>query len=243
MKIYETLESRRNYDYVNKSNDYQFFQQNRKVLSPYPFFTRLYNANDDFTIIQANIIIQALLNKHAIEDAALNAGKNLKEVVNIAKEGLPSVKQGNSNIYVPLYLQTHNIIYSETPEKLLTFPYSDLVDHIGDSLIDTFEVYNYALYESNFTTLIYLDGDITSRAYLHFDFLTIFIINKQGRLDTKIPLFDKRIKKPVTNHLVDRVMPVVKAYYDGDKKAFVNALHKEKLISKQLYRQFIKGLK
>lgn len=37
MKIYETLESRHNYDYVNKSNDYQFFNKIVRFYRLIPF--------------------------------------------------------------------------------------------------------------------------------------------------------------------------------------------------------------
>ncbi|MGI6644252.1 MAG: hypothetical protein ACOX28_00575 [Bacilli bacterium] len=243
MRLFPLLESNRNTDFINKSNEYAFFQENKKILLVCNEFERFYNATDDFEIIQANILIRSLQNKFTIEEAVKNAGENVRDVVKITLSKLPYVTVQNRKVYVPIYLRTNNEIYSKTPEKLLEYPYSDLISEISDSLIDSFEEYNFDLFESSFSSLVYLDKDEDTRAYLHMDFLTIYIVNDQGRCDLKIPLFDKYIKRPVTNHLIERVLPLVKAYYDSDKETFIKILKEEHFISDKLFKTYSKRRK
>lgn len=243
VKLFGLLNANRNNEFITKSDEYRFYQENKKILLSVPEFEKYFTVTDDFSYIQANIIIKTLQNKLAIEDAVKNAGKNIKEVVDITVKDLPYIDLDNNKIYVPLYVQTNNIIYYETPEKLLTYPYSDLVKEISDSLIDMFEEYNFALYESNFTSLVYLAKDINTRAYLHLDFLTIYIINDQGRCDLKIPLFDKYIKRPEINHLLDRTIELVNAYYESDRDKFVDILIKQKFMSSKLAHRYFRRRK
>lgn len=243
VKLFGLLNANRNNEFITKSDEYRFYQENKKILLSVPEFEKYFTVTDDFSYIQANIIIKTLQNKLAIEDAVKNAGKNIKEVVDITVKDLPYIDLDNNKIYVPLYVQTNNKIYYETPEKLLTYPYSDLVTEISDSLIDMFEEYNFALYESNFTSLVYLAKDINTRAYLHLDFLTIYIINDQGRCDLKIPLFDKYIKRPEINHLLDRTIELVNAYYESDRDKFVDILIKQKFMSSKLAHRYFRRRK
>ena len=64
---------------------------------------------------------------------------------------------------------------------------------------------------------------------------TIYIINEQGRLDCKITLFDRFIRKPNYNHMLERIRPVVDAYYSYDKKLFLDEMKKQEFISPHIY--------
>ena len=68
--------------------------------------------------------------------------------------------------------------------------------------------------------------DIHTRAYYHYDFHAIYIINDQGRLDLKICLFDKHIKRPDFRNVLETIKKPTE-YYAGNRIAFINALVKE----------------
>ena len=71
-------------------------------------------------------------------------------------------------------------------------------------------------------------------AFFHYDTLTVYIVNDQGRLDSKIVLFDRYMKKIVTTHMLERVRPVVKAYFENNQKEFMKSLEENGFISSKM---------
>ena len=114
-------------------------------------------------------------------------------------------------------------------------PYNDLKNNFIDSSIDPFDTYGAELFNSFFTSLVKVDTNGKEVAYFHYDTNTIYIINDQGRLDLKIVLFDKYLRKINTNHMLERVTPVVRKYFENDKEGFLKALLENNLISKKLF--------
>ena len=69
---------------------------------------------------------------------------------------------------------------------------------------------------------------------VHYDTNTIYFINEQGRLDASIVLFDRYIRHPNYSHMLERIKPVVDAYFDFDREGVINALYDNGFISSHL---------
>ena len=110
-------------------------------------------------------------------------------------------------------------------------------------IIDPFESYNVDLFSSLFTQLVKIDESFTSVAFYHYDFNAIVIINKQGTVDNVIYLFDKYMKNPHKYNIIDKVKPLVQAYYNNDFNHFVYLLYKNDLISYHVFRNICKTSK
>ena len=110
-------------------------------------------------------------------------------------------------------------------------------------IIDPFESYNVDLFSSLFTQLVKIDESFTSVAFYHYDFNAIVIINKQGTVDNVIYLFDKYMKNPHKYNIIDKVKPLVQAYYNNDFNHFVYLLYKNDLISYHVFRKICKPSK
>lgn len=243
MKLYELLEHNVNRKRIHESKEYAYFLEHSAVLENYPMFSHYLKVEDPFTLIQANIIIQGVINKLAVENIIREEHDKIAIRMEKLSEKLPNFRYTGLRIYIPFMLPNHNNIYFKMPEKLLSFPYSQFVDDFSDSIIDCFDFYNYKLYESDFTSLIYIAEDDTTRAYYHPSLEILFIINDQGRVDASIYLFDRHMKDIDTENIVKRLTNVVEYYYAGDKIGFIDALFSNNLISEKLYRRIYKTLK
>ena len=249
--LFDTLSSKRKKRLpFYKSDEYSFFTSNRNYLGKVARFSYLDDPReDDFDIMRANIIIHSYLNKVAIEEEMVNFQNYIKEGENIdhvkmiqaLREKMvdyPYLKEAGEKekIYIPFFSRSLNTLYFHEPEKLLNPPYSNLKEQFADSVIDPFDVYGAELYNSNFTRLLRVKKVDNVTAYFHYDTYTIYFINNQGRLDNKIVLFDKYMKRPSLSHMLDRISPVIDAYFNNDRSALINALHDQGLISsKMLY--------
>lgn len=226
--------------------EYQFFINNRSYLSKVERFTFLDNVNqDEFDVMRANIIINAYLNKVSFEEEMSNIQSYIKKgdnfdhvkIIQTLKEKMidkPYFLDNKEKIYIPFFSRTLNTLYNREPEKLLNPPYSHLKDLFADSVIDPFDTYGADLFNSNFTRLIKIKEKDKITAYFHYDTNTIYFINDEGRLDNKLVLFDKYLKHPSYNHMLDRIAPIVEAYFSFDREAVIHYLEEEKLISHKL---------
>ncbi|NCA96060.1 MAG: hypothetical protein EOM74_03675 [Methanomicrobia archaeon] len=249
MGVYDYLNKHRHRRFIRQTDDNVFFQKNRFLFEKYPYFNKYFLVKDDFAIIKANAILHSLINKIVIEEEVYRliqaselqykkvVGTFLIKELEATLKDLPYIEERKQRIYVPLFSRSMNLIYHQETEKLAVYPYNDLRENFESVLIDPFEVYSFELYQSNFTKLIEIKGDATSKAYYHMDFRTIYIINQQGRLDLKIPLFDRGMRKFSANHIMERIEPVIDAFYQGDKARFTRLLRQNKLISERAYRK------
>lgn len=243
MTIYQTLQKyKKRRPLFENSEEFSFFVKNRELLRHVPRFEFLSNTEDDeFNIIRANIIINSYFNKKTIETEISNLSNEYDlnklekgRLLNILKErlsDLPYMMYNNSKIYVPIFSLPVNLIYSKDPEKLLTYPYSLLKSDYYESVIDPFDVYGPSLFDSYFTRLVNVCDNGKEVGFFNYDTNTIYIVNCQGRLDVKIVLFDKYIKHPMTNHMLERLRPVVEAYFNNNRQQFVDALYDNNFIS------------
>ena len=249
--LFETLDKNKKHRKpFFKSDEYSFFSANRWCLAKVSRFSFLDDAHgSDFNIMRANIIIHSYLNKVAFEEEMANFENYIKmgdtidhvKLIQTLREKMvdnPYFKgeDEKDKIYIPFFSRSLNNLYFREPEKLLVPPYKNLKEQFSDSVIDPFDVYGAELYNSNFTRLLKIKTQDNITAYFHYDTYTIYFINNQGRLDNKVVLFDKYMKRPSYSHMLDRIAPVIDAYFANDRSALINALHDQGLISsKMLY--------
>lgn len=249
--LFETLEKyKKHRTPFLKSDEYSFFMSNRGSLGKVARFSFLDDAREsDFDIMRANIIIHSYLNKVAFEQEMENFenyiknGENIDhiKIIQALREKMvdcPYFKEEGEKdkIYIPFFSRSLNSLYFHEPEKLLVSPYNNLKEQFADSVIDPFDTYGAELYNSNFTRLLKVKTFNNVTAYFHYDTYTIYFVNDQGRLDNKIVLFDRHMKRPSYSHMLDRISPVIDAYFANDRSGVINALHDQDLISsKMLY--------
>lgn len=246
--IYTVLEKKKaKRKSFESSEEYKFFLTHRHILDKLPRFSFLYRSeNNDFDVFRANIILHAYINKQTIE-------KEVKSLMDYHKNGikiepkqfsqtikekildLPYLLDDKQKIYIPFFTRAINSIYVRESIKLLSYPYDSLSSSFVDSLIDPFDLYGYKLYNSNFTRLVLVkENDGKEAAYFHYDTNTIYMVNDQGRLDAKIVLFDKYLNNPSYSHMLERITPVINAYFACSRSEFIEALYKNKFISSRL---------
>ena len=230
----------------SKSEDYLFYSKYRNLLSKIPQFSFLSSGKEnDFRIIRANIIIHGLINKAIIEQEVKNLVKYTEshqiltheDFVNTLKERIisrPYVEVNEGRIYIPFFPKSINSLYLNEPERLNEYPYTDLLKSFYGLIIDPFDAFGANLYSSHFTRLVKIDSNDNVTAFFHYDTLTIYFINDQGRLDSKVVLFDRYMKKIVTTHMLERIKPVVEAYFNNDLKEFLLSMEKNGFISSKM---------
>ena len=228
-----------------KSEEFRFFLEYRHLLNRIPRFINFYDFDSDpFDVMRANIILQAYLNKTKMEEEV----NNLKNYIDASKKNrtnfvksfheiiseLPYYQEDNNKIFIPFFTRSLNQIYIDDPEKLLTYPYSGLAENFKDTVIDPFDTYGSELYNSHFSRLVKIKKEDKETAFFHYDTNTIYFVNEQGRLDTSIVLFDRYIRHPNYSHMLERIKPVVDAYFSFDREAFLSALYNNGFISSHL---------
>ncbi|MFA5235944.1 MAG: hypothetical protein WC399_03805 [Bacilli bacterium] len=250
MHLFDLLKSEQKGPRLSDSEEHQFFLAHRHLLIEKNCFLDLYNPEDSFALVKANIVLRSLINKNAIEEKlqALGQTSVLEEGrlkhhdirTRMVADGyeLPYFLDKDVKMYVPIFNRAMNFIYAREPDRLFDYPYEGLTHEFNSSLINPFEMYNFALFDSNFTCLIKLGSDATSTAFYHIDYREVLIINRQGGLDVRIALFDKNLEYPNYEGVIDRLLPVVAAYFANDRDALVAALLKGQLVSGELLRRW-----
>ena len=228
-----------------KSAEYRFFLENRHFLTKIPRFLTFYDIEGEpFEVMRANIVLQAYLNKVKMEEEI----RNLSTYINVNKKNhnhfvksfheiiseQPYYQDGEDKIFIPFFTRSLNQIYHDDPEKILTYPYNGLADNFKDTIIDPFDTYGSELYNSQFSRLVKIKQVEKETAFFHYDTNTIYFINEQGRLDTSVVLFDRYIRHPSYSHMLERIKPVVDAYFAFDRDKFIMALHDNGFISSHL---------
>lgn len=229
-----------------KSEEYRFFLENRESLNKFPKYSFLYDSDiDDFSVMRANCILYGLFNKDTVEKEVINLNKYLpshsKSDSRIFRKALeerlvelPYLTSNKEKIFIPFFTRAINLIYVEEPEKLLIPPYFELIKNYTNAIVDPFDTYGAELFNSYFSRLVKVFSNGKEIAYFHYDTLTIYIVNSQGRLDEKIVLFDKYMKRISDHHMLERIRPVVESYFNYDREEFVQNLFKSGFISTKM---------
>lgn len=248
MNIYQLLEKyqKKRNDFV-KSDEYRFFLNNRDMLNQFPKFSHFYDSDQsDFDIMKANCIIHGLINKALMEEEIENIDlfihhgdpNSTKKFLKTFQERtveLPYFETNKTKIYIPFLSKAINLLYVNEPYKLLQNPYNDIVFEYVQSMVDPFDTYGAELFNSYFTRLIKVMEFDKLIAYFHYDTKTIYIVNNQGRLDSKIVLFDRYINKINDHHMLERIHPVLESYFAFDREEFLENLHKNGFISTKMF--------
>ena len=230
---------------IKKLYEYNFFQTNRSLLTKMPKYSSLNKSNlSEFDIFRANILLFGYMNKVSIEsiiNSYAHANLTPEEVAKITSDIQkqmkidPHFQYGNNIISIPFFSKAINLIYANEPLKLLKYPFSSLTQDFTDTFIDPFDEYGAEIYNSSFTKLSKVCEINDSIAFFHFDTLTLYIVNAQGRLDARIVLFDRFVRKPDYNNMLERLVSVVNSYFTYDRNIFLNALKDEGFLSSRLY--------
>lgn len=226
------------------SEEYAFFLKYRPMLIRFPMFKGLFDSVEPFNIFRADIVIQGLLNKEVLdhEISELLSRDTVKtmptvDMVNILKDRMidqPYYLSNKIKVFLPFFPKVINLLYLEEPRKLAVYPYKNLMDSFTTSIVDPFDTYGPELFNSYFTRLFKIKDNGKEHAFFHYDFHTIYIVNLQGRLDHKIVLFDRFLKNIDKRHMLERLNPVVDAYFANDKQLFIENLYKSRFISEKM---------
>ncbi len=244
--IYQILSShQKSRPSFERGKEYKYFLKNRYLLDKMPRFSFLYDSEDSyFDVMRANIIIASYRNKELIEKEyeslkKLSPKMTKEEMNKILKEKIaprPNLNVYGGKIYIPFFTRSLNNIYLNQTERLDESPYSTLKTSFNEALIDPFDLYGYQLYNSTFTHLVLVkeNSDKTEAAFFHYDTKTIYFVNNQGRLDDKVVLFDKYIKRPNETHMLERIVPIIDAYFAFDRSKMIESLYENKFLSGKL---------
>ena len=249
MDLFKTLEKKQKFTFFNSGAENRFFLAHSSILNTIPEFKTFSRAQTPYDIIRANIIIRSTLNKKAIEEAYVVTAREYRrggeldgegkkavlQAVAEAKVGLPYLEEGEKRIYVPTLPRSLNSIYDKNILRFEEKPSKPLLKHGHEALfIDPFDAYGWRLFDSYFTNLILVRQVGNTAAFFDYDSLSIYIVNYEGRLDAKISLFDRKIGKRNTNHMMERIIPVVDAYFRDDREALMQYLVQNQLVSSSL---------
>ena len=246
--IYEILEnkqkSRRPF---SSGEDFKYFIENRDKLGKFKRFSELYDSEEnEFDIMRAAILLRGLENKTLFENEALNIHQHgdmehgrFVETLKERTIDQPYYQFGDNKIYIPFFSVALNQIYTQEPEKLLSLPYSELQNSFEDACIDPFDTFGAEIFNSYFSSLVKISSSKNVTAFYHYDTNTVYMINDQGRLDAKIVLFDKYIKRPVYTHMLERLSPFVESYFNNDRKGMIDNLFSNKLISAKMHKMLL----
>ncbi|MCR5079662.1 MAG: hypothetical protein K6B65_07090 [Bacilli bacterium] len=232
------------------SSEMRFFLDNNIILRNSPNYSYLAKtgSHSTFDVVRANIVLRGLINKTFIERAyfKITQGGILKKDLSledrekflqqIQKEiaELPYYEEDGQRIYVPIFVHSINSIYASDFFKFEEKPYKDLINEFEAISIDPFDTYGDELYNSLFTKLVQLKKTEEGSAYYDYDAWSIYFVNKGGRLEACLPLFDKYLRNPAPNHMIEKLIPVVNCYYENKRDLFFKTLVDNRLISSTL---------
>jgi hypothetical protein len=235
-----------------KSKDGQYFLNQRRRLLRYPAFSDWFFSSTIFSMLQAVIILKSLQQKAQIDDylyiqAMVSMQTHGRIKHHLIRERFLQDLQFNfhfldeqQSIILPFFNRTMNFIYRQEPDKLFDYPYSRLKEDFSTSIVDAFEHYSWPLFSSNFIHLIPLNvGDKSAQAFYQADARVVLIINKQGRLDVIISLFDRWIKRPNFRDIPNRLLPALTAYFHHDRLGFIQGLQQEGFLSQRYAKAMV----
>ncbi len=239
MSLYSILKAHQGKTHYLDCEEFRYFSSNSQALVSIPSFEHFLKPEDTFDIVRANILIRGLFAKkkmdEALKEAASfikkNPGFDLSKHLDEAKKGLPYLLVSGVKIYVPFLPKSANRLYDQSPEKLLQRPYDTLIGSAEGLLSDAFETYSTPLFESLFTRLCPVYHGSGGQAFYDVDAERLYFVNSQGRLDAMVCYFDKYLIRPSRTRIIERSIPVARAYYDFDRGALIRALSENRLVS------------
>jgi len=219
----------------------RYYDKHAYLLSRYSELNKFEDSTTDFGLIKTVIVIRGLENKIKIDedvDLYKEADLSSEEAIETIHERLPYLQRENdSRIYVPFFSELYNKCYGEKLSMLLVSPYNILKTDFANEIVDPFDYYGYDIFNSYFSNLIYLcktpQGELA--AFYSVELETIYVIDNQGCLEEKIPLFDDDLPYKAKDHLIGHLQSLMKLYFEDNKEAFIDNLYNFKLISSKTY--------
>ena len=250
MDLYDRLAKKQRFTFFNAGMENRYFLDHSSLLAVTPTFKRFSRAQAPFDIVRANIILRSIVNKRKIDETYVALSRAyrkdgeirhddeaaIKSVMAEVKKELPCLTLENGErIYVPILPKSLNQAYDTHPMRFEEKGYKALLGNQYDMMvIDPFDAYGYKLFDSYFTNWILIRECNGVGAFFDYDSLSIYFINSQGRLDARICVFDRAIRKRYTNHMMERITPVVDAYFRDDREGLYRELVDNQLISSKL---------
>ena len=243
MDFFKTLEKYQHATPFIRCSEMHFYLDNVGLLNGLPQFKGFLKSEAPFDVIRANIILRGIQNKQMIQAALAKVEKSgeaqtieeIAEKMDPFLETLPYLRLGKNRIFIPIFPPSINRLYDGDYEKFEEKPYNSLLKGYAEALaIDPFDAYGVALYDSYFTKLIPIAKNEKETVFLDFDSHSLFCVTRHGRLNVRIALFDRYLRKPYLNHMLERVAPVANAYLNDERETMIDALVENGLISRKL---------
>ena len=249
MNLFATLEKKQRLTDFNAGSQNRFFLSQSSILNASPTYRSLAKAQKPFDIIRANIVLKAMANKRKLDEVYLTSSRIYRhngvlpeegkvaiiKAIDEAKKDLPYLDFGEDRIYVPILPGSLHAIYDKEITRFEEKPLRRfLSDEYEAVAVDPFDTYGWRLFDSYFTNLILVRQVGDTAAFFDYDSLSIDFVNIQGRVDVNLCLFDRALGKRNTNHMMERILPVVDAYFRDDREALMSILVQNQLISSSL---------
>lgn len=219
----------------------RYYDKKAYLLSRYAHLDKFDTPVTDFGLIKTVIVIRGLENKLKVDeevDLYREADLTTMDSIDTIHERLPYFqKSPGSKIYVPFFSELYNKCYDTRLSLLLIPPYNTLKSDFANEIVDPFDYYGYELFNSYFSNLIYLckSSQEELAAFYSIELETIFVIDNQGCLEERIPIFDEDLPYKSKDHLIGHLQSLMKLYFQDDREAFIDSLYNYKLISQKIY--------
>lgn len=205
--------------------------------------TNIFNLSGTlFGLIQACIVLRSTYNKEELDRLPLTLTKDIVSIPQLkeaAFQKLTYASIDDKRIYIPTYSKELNDIYFHHLEDLIDGQYKDVLKDPKLYIVNPFEEYGNAIYNSPFTRLIKLKSANGVDTFYHIGFETLFVVDSTGSLIDEIPLFDEKNKNGSKDNLFERLDVLMDAYYRHDKDEFIQRLVSLELISQSLYKDIL----
>lgn len=249
-KVFEYIEKYRNKNFFKNSEENKFYNRYKGLLTMNPNFLTYLEIDNDFDVIKANIIIKSIINKEELdtvfekaltdEEASQNQESFSKHYEECIKD-LNYIDVEDAKIYIPFFNTQTNLVYYKDFDKMQDYPYLQLRKKFDSFIINPFQTYNISLFDSKFVNLIKVGEAESCAAYFHPELFEVFIINNQGSIDNIIYLFDKFIKNPDKENIIERIKPLIESYFNNKMNDFINILYKNNFISNVIFSKICKA--
>lgn len=248
MNIYDFLHSHQRKTPFEASPEMAYFRRNAHLLSNVEAWEPWINPRTPFDVVRANILIRSLVNKQEIEklyfayERKMKEGEDalpLSEYMDSRMSDFPYLLFRGEKVYVPFFPSSLNLLYARRYEKLSVAPYRRLIKNFEAALVDPFDYYGNALFDSYFTRLVPIERSKGVLFAYDYDAENCYAINDQGRLDATISLFDGYLLSPSKAHMAERLLRLAEAYFGEDSGRFYSTLVSEKLVSGRLIQEYL----
>ena len=248
LNIYDFLEERKRQNSFSRGSEATFFSENSYLLSAHEPFRLYLHPLTPFDICRSNILIRALVNKRVIERLYLSRARvaekegalSVEEFMEEAMGDLPYFSYDKEKIFVPFFSRALNRIYATDFFKMEVAPYRRLLRDFDSVIMDPFDYWGAALFDSYFTRLVKVKEHEGSLAMYDYDTERLYFITPQGRLENSLAFFDKDLRNPGKTHLMVRIEKVANAYFMNDQDAFYASLLSERLVSRESLMRYRK---